>query len=609
MKKILSFSFLVVFSVAAAARERTLVSGTAMPPFTPDLQSSTFVIVSDGGKEICREATAGEAAHLHRKPSVPMHVFGERSDRIRTLGQQQGLNIILRGTEQLEAAPDVKAAFIRAAELWESKIASPITVVVDVDYGPTLFGEPFSSANVIGATYSAVLATDEGGYPEVRQLMLERAHGANEQAVYALLPATAVPTDKGDLTRIAGASALLRALGAIAPAPEEDEADGWTPRMGFNSAFNFDIDPSDGITPGRTDLDGVAVHEIGHMLGFTSRVGAGELGNTDLPSVLDLFRFRAGVNATTFATAQRILSSGGGQKFWAGTDELGLSTGRPDGTGGDENQASHWEDDAITGIRIGIMDPTLARGRRSEMTDADLFAFGMFGYQLATDVVQPEPEQPPTAPAGLTATALSATVIRLAWTDTSSNETEFRVEQKVGGTFTDIGPATANATTIDVSAITPGSVNTFRVRANGTAGFSTYSNEATVTTPLLPFTCAPDATTVCLNGNRFRVSIAYRNQFAVPVQTGNFVGARLNPAATNPDTAIFGFANPMDVEVVVRVVDARPFAPRFDLYYGGLTDVEYTVTVTDSVTGNSKTYRNNPGQVGGGVDRTTFPAN
>jgi len=122
--------------------------------------------------------------------------------------------------------------------------------------------------------------------------------------------------------------------------------------------------------------------------------------------------------------------------------------------------------------------------------------------------------------------------------------------------------------------------------------------------------CVTDPTTACLLGNRFRVTINYRNQFSNPPgQTGDFRGTRLNPAATNPDVAIFGFANPQDVEVIVRIVDARPFAPRFDVYYGGLTDVEYWVHVTDTITGTARQYYNAPNTVGGGVDRATFPAN
>ena len=114
---------------------------------------------------------------------------------------------------------------------------------------------------------------------------------------------------------------------------------------------------------------------------------------------------------------------------------------------------------------------------------------------------------------------------------------------------------------------------------------------------------------MCLVNNRFRVSINYKNPYSNPPgQIGAFVGQRLNPSVPNPDTAIFGFAKPTDVEVVVRIVDARPHAPRFDVYYGGLTDVEYTVSVTDTQSGRSKQYTNKAGSVGGGVDRATFPA-
>lgn len=126
--------------------------------------------------------------------------------------------------------------------------------------------------------------------------------------------------------------------------------------------------------------------------------------------------------------------------------------------------------------------------------------------------------------------------------------------------------------------------------------------------PVVTATCTPNSTTACILNGRFRVAVNYRNQFATPPKNGDFLGQRLNPAATNPDMAIFGFDNPQNVEVVVRIVDARPFAPRFDVYYGGLTDVEYWVNVTDTLTNRTKQYRNPPGSVGGGVDRSTFPA-
>ena len=121
--------------------------------------------------------------------------------------------------------------------------------------------------------------------------------------------------------------------------------------------------------------------------------------------------------------------------------------------------------------------------------------------------------------------------------------------------------------------------------------------------------CTTTTTVSCLQGGRFRVSIAFTNQFANPPAPGNFIGTKLLAGTQNPDVATFGISSPEAVEVVVRIQDARPFGlNRFDVYYGGLTDLEYVVTVTDVLKSVTKTYRNAPGAVGGGVDRTTFVA-
>lgn len=42
--------------------------------------------------------------------------------------------------------------------------------------------------------------------------------------------------------------------------------------IAFNSDFNFDFDRSDGISSNAYDFVGVAAHEIGHVLGFSSGV-------------------------------------------------------------------------------------------------------------------------------------------------------------------------------------------------------------------------------------------------------------------------------------------------------------------------------------------------
>src|SRR5262249_47444688 len=228
----------------------------------------------------------------------------------------------------------------------------------------------------------------------IRSSLVSRASGAPESALLNALPTGTVPTDLGSTTQIDAPSAAFRALsliGAVANPDSEQQQFGPPPSIGFNSAFNFDFDPSDGIGSNKIDFDSAAVHEIGHVLGFTSDVGLRET-NVNAPiglSFWDLFRFRPGVTLSNFATSTRVLSSGGDQIFFDGGGELALSTGRPDGKGGDGNQASHWKADELTGKYIGIMDPSIGLGKRDLLTDNDLRVLDVLGYQLRTAANQP----------------------------------------------------------------------------------------------------------------------------------------------------------------------------------------------------------------------------
>jgi len=292
----------------------------------------------------------------------------------------------LRGTDQLEDFPDAKAGFLNAAATWEALISTPITVVIDVDFGPRWFGQRFGS-NVLGQTDSQVLG-DNSIYPEVRDSLLGVASVDEQVQIYNRLPSSFVPTDIGSTSYVLAPSALWRTLGFINSIadPAAEEADlGDPPATGFNSAFAYDFDPSDGVDSNKIDFDSVATHEIGHVLGFDSNTGYKELvpNSPAAVSIWDLFRFRPGVTLDTLSDSPRILSSGGTQSFFDGSMEVGLSTGRPDGTGGDREQASHWKDDRFTGQYIGIMDPTLADGHRDVITENDVAALRSFGYTVA----------------------------------------------------------------------------------------------------------------------------------------------------------------------------------------------------------------------------------
>ncbi|HUR83345.1 MAG TPA: hypothetical protein VM733_21480, partial [Thermoanaerobaculia bacterium] len=122
----------------------------------------------------------------------------------------------------------------------------------------------------------------------------------------------------------------------------------------------------------------------------------------------------------------------------------------------------------------------------------------------------------------------------------------------------------------------------------------------------LPFQLAANADTTTLRMlNRFDVRIRYRNQFANPATEGFLLGRSITKVNTT-ETAVFYFENPESVEWIVRFSDVRPFADRIDFFHGGLSDVEYTVIVKDTVTGQEKSYPVAPFSLAGGVDRQSY---
>jgi len=158
---------------------------------------------NNDGEVVCRAATAAERqpldkAELERLDLRPINHLRPGDESVRT-GQTPAvgnLTIVLRATQQLQQNQAATAAFIRAAQNWESIIMSPVTIYIDVDYGPTRFGQPWPGG-VLGST-----STRSHSYPyqSVRTNMIAEADGegnATKQAIFSALPATTVPTDLG----------------------------------------------------------------------------------------------------------------------------------------------------------------------------------------------------------------------------------------------------------------------------------------------------------------------------------------------------------------------------------------------------------------------------
>jgi hypothetical protein len=96
--------------------------------------------------------------------------------------------------------------------------------------------------------------------------------------------------------------------------------------------------------------------------------------------------------------------------------------------------------------------------------------------------------------------------------------------------------------------------------------------------------CVPGLTTLCLAGGRFQVQATWRNPQG---QIGQGMAITLTP-----DTGYFWFFSSTNVEMVVKVLATCALNQRFWVFAGGLTDVQVTLTVTDTNNGTVKVYNN-----------------
>jgi hypothetical protein len=110
--------------------------------------------------------------------------------------------------------------------------------------------------------------------------------------------------------------------------------------------------------------------------------------------------------------------------------------------------------------------------------------------------------------------------------------------------------------------------------------------------------CFPTATRLCLAGYRFQAEVSW----TVP---GLGSGAGQAVPLTG-DTGTFWFFSNSNTELVVKVLDGRGLNRHFWVFYGGLSDVEYTLTVTDTQTGVQETYHNPAGKLASAADVTAF---
>ena len=97
--------------------------------------------------------------------------------------------------------------------------------------------------------------------------------------------------------------------------------------------------------------------------------------------------------------------------------------------------------------------------------------------------------------------------------------------------------------------------------------------------------CTADDTTLCLQGERFRVTVEWRD-FEDRQGAGQVVGAG------SGDSGLMWFFNPDNWEMLIKVLDGCSINGHFWVLAAATTNVEYQLRVLDTATGSERTYSN-----------------
>jgi hypothetical protein len=276
------------------------------------------------------------------------------------------------------APPGAAAAFLKAEQYLESLTNNSFTLTIDVTFAAL-------PSQTLGLT-STIFLTNIS-YTNSRSGLFSSRDADDFIPFY--LPSVSVPTRFNattatvtNVTQMDWPVSLYNAT--IAPFSNAAGT------MQLSSTSTWDVDPTNGVTPGAYSLVDVIIHETGHAMGFVTKADASEDGKL-FP--LDLFRFasvdRAGLGNTNPATLQEFTSlarevdydapSGGGVESNIIASDIDMSDGDP-------YQASHLKQESSNPtLALGIMQPLLGQGVTFAPTyfrDADKILLDAMGWNI-----------------------------------------------------------------------------------------------------------------------------------------------------------------------------------------------------------------------------------
>jgi hypothetical protein len=301
-----------------------------------------------------------------------------------------GATIQITPGSGLTSNPTALAAFNRAAAQWEQYLADPVTITISANLAPL-------GANILGQASSQQLFTS---FNAARNLIVSDNAAGPLASLTSSLPTAAGYSPFLPATGNWSFEPTLYATAANFAALGVDVGSvlGSTPyaSITFSSDFAFDYDRSNGIGGSLFDFEGVAIHEIGHALGFISEMDFVDQVGLNAPgshvawsTPWDLFRFQqSGANPNSlsqFNTFQRNLDPASATvndtlvSLYGSTMEVATSTGVSTGNG---DQASHWLDPHLSGIYPGVMLPSVSPGQQLDIGLNDLIVLDTIGWNV-----------------------------------------------------------------------------------------------------------------------------------------------------------------------------------------------------------------------------------
>jgi len=298
------------------------------------------------------------------------------------------------------------AAFEMAGKIWSSYLTDNVTINIAVDVqkdfaGNTIAGAIARSNDYFFSTYANALKNDADPTTTDQSVVgTQTFNRSSFEARYDAIVANQLVNSQKMGWQLSINSANAKSVGSVGRGIDTKASnvlDGYIVMRdltGTNTSWSYNFNRQNTVPAKSVDFIGVAVHEIGHVLGFQSSIDRPWVGGGDLSSLeyslglnervneaspLDLFRYS---NKSRVGSKTNIdLSVGGDQYFGLGTNGanfVGRFDNGVDKTKGSNGfQASHWQSG-------GIMDAEIQRGQTAAITGLDLIAFDAIGWDIAT---------------------------------------------------------------------------------------------------------------------------------------------------------------------------------------------------------------------------------